>query len=256
MESAFSTNAIKAYLKVNWMKVSLLLLLCFVFLKKDLSFEFNLNSPLKVEEPVNEEMVVPESKEKEKRATVITEKIERTDKVVKGNTGSIFDKFEMSFFGKSKGKVPAIAEHGEIDELTMHAYVKRFGHVAVSEKKKFGIPASIILANGLFHSFAGQRDMVLLGNNHFAIPCGRNWDGDRKKYQGSCYRHYDNAWASFRDHSKHITSGVFQKLSQLEAEDFRGWAKGLEKAGYSEQKNLARNLISLIEEYKLYEYDY
>ncbi|MEM8909004.1 MAG: glucosaminidase domain-containing protein [Bacteroidota bacterium] len=259
MESAFSTRSIKAYLQANWMKVVLLVLLCFVFLKKDLSFEFNLNSPLKVEEPANEEMIVPQSSDEGKRPKVITEKIEKKGaqkQTTKRKNASILDRFELPFLGRAKDKTPTYAEHGEIDERTIQAYLSRFGHVAISEQKKYGIPASIILANALFHSFAGQRDMVLSGNNHFAIPCGRAWDGDRGKYQGSCYRHYENAWSSFRDHSVYLNQGKFRSLAQLGATDYQAWAKGLEKAKYSEQRNLANHLIRLIEDYQLYAYDH
>ena len=258
MDRAFSKNALLTYLKVNWMKVALLALLCFVFLKKDLSFEFNLNSPLKVEEPVNEEMVVPESNDKGKRPTVITEKFEnkggKKQKSPKSTAG-LLERFELPFFGKAKDKTPVRSEHGEINELTIDAYIKRFGHVAISERKKYGIPASIILANALFHSFAGQAEMVISGNNHFSIPCGRSWDGDRGKYQGTCYRHYENAWMSFRDHSLYVTQGSFQKLTRLSSTDYKAWAKGLEKAGYSDRLNLAENLLSLIDKYELYHFD-
>jgi len=259
MDRAFSKNALATYLKVNWMKVVLLALLCFVFLKKDLSFEFNLNSPLKVEEPVNDEMVVPESSGEENRPTVITEKLEKNgepEKVIKGSTASILDRISLPFFGKTKNKTITQSEHGEIDELTIEAYINRFAHVATSERKKYGIPASIILANALFHSFAGQAEMVLNGNNHFAIPCGRSWDGDRGKYQGTCYRHYDNAWLSFRDHSLYITKRKsFKHLSKYGSKDFKSWAKGLDKGGYSDRRDLEEQLLLLVEKYDLSRYD-
>ncbi|MEM9821964.1 MAG: glucosaminidase domain-containing protein [Bacteroidota bacterium] len=260
MDHTFSTNVL-TYLKANWMKVAMLALLCFVFLKKDLSFEFNLNSPLKVEEPIQDETVIPESKEEGKRSTVITEKIEKIEKkgkdqVVKGSTAGILERLSWPFFGKAKDRTVRPSEHGEIDELTIEGYIKRFAHVAISERKKFGIPASIILANALFHSFAGQGEMVLNGNNHFAIPCGQGWNGGRGKYQGACYRHYENAWLSFRDHSLYITEGkAFKHLNQYGRKDYRSWARGLSRAGYSDRRDLEENLLSLIDKYNLSDFD-
>ena len=258
MEKVFLTNNVKAYFKLNWIKIALFGLICFVCLKKDLSFQFYLNSPLKVEDPVNQENDYLEPAAMKKKHKAITKKEEPTtkkQKVAKGSVG-LLDKFEIPFFGNSKKKESANAEHGEIDEQTMRSYIQRFAHVAMSERKKYGIPASIILSNALFHSFAGQRDLVLNGNNHFAIPC-KNWEGDRATYQGNCYRHYENAWSSFRDHSLYLSSGKYKKLKdQASAKDYKRWAHGLEKAGFSDRRNLARNLISLIEEYDLEQYDY
>ena len=65
---------------------------------------------------------------------------------------------------------------------------------------KYGVPASITLAQGLLESGAGRGRLVLLGNNHFGIKChgwlGRtiSHDDDAK---GECFRAYDSALESF-----------------------------------------------------------
>ena len=60
---------------------------------------------------------------------------------------------------------------------------------------------------------------------------------------------------SFRDHSLFITTGHLSDLRRLEADDYKAWARELEKKGFYEEENMARQVIELIEEYGLYELD-
>jgi LysM repeat protein len=42
---------------------------------------------------------------------------------------------------------------------------------------------------------------------------------------------------------------------KLKPNDYKGWAKGLRAAGYATDRKYPQKLISLIERYRLYEYD-
>ena len=44
-------------------------------------------------------------------------------------------------------------------------------------------------------------------------------------------------------------------MFKLEKDDYKGWAKGLKKAGYATDRKYPKKLISLIERYELYKYD-
>jgi LysM repeat protein len=44
-------------------------------------------------------------------------------------------------------------------------------------------------------------------------------------------------------------------LFLLDKDDYKGWARGLKKAGYATDPKYADKLIGLIERYSLYEYD-
>jgi len=107
----------------------------------------------------------------------------------------------------------------------------------------------------MLQSFAGQRDMSLSGNNHFALPCVSGWKGESATYNDACYRHYENAWTSFRDHSLYVSTGPNKKLLALGSKDYKAWAKGLEKSKSFDIDNLAATLISIINEYDLTKYD-
>jgi LysM repeat protein len=78
-------------------------------------------------------------------------------------------------------------------------------------------------------------------------------DDDAK---GECFRVYDSAEESFRDHSDFLRyRDRYKFLFDLKPTDYKGWAYGLKKAGYATAPNYAQSLIKYIEKYKLYEYD-
>jgi flagellum-specific peptidoglycan hydrolase FlgJ len=140
-----------------------------------------------------------------------------------------------------------------LDKATKAAYLKRFAKVAIAEKEKYGIPASLILANALHQSFAGTRSAALQANNHFGLPCSENWAGTTATLDGACVRKYENAWSSFRDHSLLLSSGKFGQLKQFGNKDYKAWAKGLQKLGYPSVNSdyLAADLVAIIETWGL-----
>lgn len=141
-------------------------------------------------------------------------------------------------------------------------YIERFAHVAIAEQKKYGIPTSIKLAQGLLESGFGKSKMALTINNHFGIKC----NSGQKRQPGKCYTFHDDtkydkflkfesAWASYRYHSLVLQDQRYKSLYALEITDYENWAIGLQKAGYASDKNYAKKLIRIIELYELYEYD-
>ncbi|OAV43119.1 glucosaminidase domain-containing protein [Lewinella sp. 4G2] len=141
------------------------------------------------------------------------------------------------------------------DEGTVAAYIRRFSHVAQSEQKRFGIPASITLANGLLHTLAGTRGSAQQLNNYFAIPCPGVWDGPCRNLENQNLRQYETAWLSFRNHSLYVTTGRFAPLQQFGPRDYQKWAAGLEELGYNGTPDLRKQLVTTIEQYELYRFD-
>ncbi len=140
------------------------------------------------------------------------------------------------------------------------AYIEKYAPLAVSEMKRTGVPASITLAQGLLESDAGLSALASKGNNHFGIKCHNDWRGKNMKVDdnapGECFRVYPSAEASFRDHSDFLRSrDRYKSLFELKPTDYKGWARGLRKAGYATDPGYADKLITLIEDYRLYEYD-
>jgi len=138
-------------------------------------------------------------------------------------------------------------------------YIDQYKDLAIAQMQKYGIPASITLAQGVFESAAGQSRLARLGNNHFGIKC-HGWRGEAIYHDddrtGECFRAYPTPYDSFEDHSKFLKNGKrYQRLFTLKRTDYKGWARGLKAAGYATNPAYADRLIDLIQLYKLYRYD-
>lgn len=143
--------------------------------------------------------------------------------------------------------------------LSGNAYIDRYKSIAIDEMNKYGIPASIKLAQALLESGNGNSFLAQQANNHFGIKCGGNWNGKSVTRPddniNDCFRVYNNAEQSFRDHSTFLLRKRYEKLFSLKKNDYRGWARGLKDAGYATNPRYPELLIELIERYALYQYD-
>lgn len=138
-------------------------------------------------------------------------------------------------------------------------YIARFAPIAQQEMVLYKIPASITLAQGILESGSGESRLSVEANNHFGIKC-HNWDGARIFHDDDrrqeCFRKYKDAKYSYRDHSLFLTGRRrYAGLFELEITDYKGWAKGLRKAGYATDRKYPDKLISIIERYLLYRFD-
>lgn len=139
-------------------------------------------------------------------------------------------------------------------------YIEKYKNLAVSQMKKYGVPASITLAQGLLESDAGRSMLAVEGNNHFGIKCHSDWTGKKMYHdddrRDDCFRVYRNAEGSFEDHSLFLTThSRYAFLFDLKPTDYKGWARGLKKAGYATNPAYAEKLIEIIERYDLDKYD-
>jgi len=124
-------------------------------------------------------------------------------------------------------------------------------------QEKYGIPASIKMAQGLLESDGGNSRLAREANNHFGIKCRNDWNGETIAHTDDapdeCFRKYESAEASFLDHSEFLdNSPRYQSLFDLEPDDYVGWAHGLRRAGYATNPVYAETLIKLIEDYELF----
>lgn len=144
--------------------------------------------------------------------------------------------------------------------LTKEDYIAKYKDVAIYQMKSQGVPASIILAQGLLESDNGNSRLAVKANNHFGIKCHKTWNGptlyedDDKKNE--CFRKYGNPEKSYKDHSDFLRGARrYSLLFDLKSTDYKGWAYGLKKAGYATNPHYAEMLIKIIEENELYAYD-
>ncbi len=142
---------------------------------------------------------------------------------------------------------------------TTLSYIEAFKGIAITEMNKFGIPASITLAQGILESGSGSSELAKYANNHFGIKCTSDWKGkayykdDDKK--DDCFRVYQDPNESYKDHSQFLKRKRYAALFELDKNDYKNWAVGLKNAGYATNPKYAELLINLIEKYQLYQYD-
>ena len=109
-------------------------------------------------------------------------------------------------------------------------YIEKYKGIAIDQMKKYKIPASITLAQGLLESGAGQSKLTKGSNNHFGIKCHSDWKGESVRHNddlnNECFRKYKSHHESFEDHSKFLLRPRYKALFDLKITDYRGWAMG------------------------------
>ena len=139
-------------------------------------------------------------------------------------------------------------------------YVLQYKDIAMVNMQKYGIPASIILAQGILESGAGRGDLAIEANNHFGIKCHSDWLGESVRHDDDssqeCFRKYPKASESYKDHALFLVGKKrYATLFTYEKDDYKAWSKGLRAAGYATDPNYPDKLISYIERYNLHQYD-
>ncbi|MBI3882802.1 MAG: LysM peptidoglycan-binding domain-containing protein [Sphingobacteriales bacterium] len=144
-------------------------------------------------------------------------------------------------------------------KISPEQYIKLYKDIAIEEMKRMGIPAAITLAQGLLETESGNSELVKNSNNHFGIKCKATWTGETYNHDddapGECFRVYKVAEDSYRDHSNFLRAGKhYAFLFTLDPLDYKGWARGLRKAGYATNPKYPDILIKHIEQYNLQQY--
>jgi flagellum-specific peptidoglycan hydrolase FlgJ len=142
----------------------------------------------------------------------------------------------------------------------INGYIFHYKDIAMSNMRNFGIPASIILAQGILESGAGQGKLAATANNHFGIKCYTDWTGETTLHDDDasqeCFRKYNNPEESYQDHAAIVSKrSRYASLFKLPKGDYKAWAKGLKDAGYATDPKYPDKLISYIERYHLDQYD-
>ena len=138
--------------------------------------------------------------------------------------------------------------------------IERYSPMAVDQMYRYGIPASITLAQGLLESNAGQSTLARKGNNHFGIKCGGRWNGRYMLRNDDApnerFRVYGSVKESYEDHSQFLRKGPrYAFLFDYDRTDYKSWARGLKKAGYATNPRYAQMIIDVIERNDLARFD-
>ena len=128
----------------------------------------------------------------------------------------------------------------------------------MEQMRRYGIPASVTLAQGLIESADGRSTLANTANNHFGVKGTYHGnyvlaDDDRPNEK---FKKYDNVGQSYEDHSKVLMAQRYRKhTAGLSADDYRGWATAIQRGGYASDKRYVNTLVSVIEGAGLQKYD-
>lgn len=143
------------------------------------------------------------------------------------------------------------------------AYADQYAEAAMEQMKRYGIPASVTLAQGILESSNGESELSRLGNNHFGIKATASWLKNGGEYlvytddkPNEKFCKYSSVADSYEHHSKFLANNKrYAKCFQLSPDDYKGWTKGIAKAGYASGMGYAAHLQDIIERNGLQKYD-
>ena len=143
------------------------------------------------------------------------------------------------------------------------SYADQYAEAAMEQMKRYGIPASVTLAQGMLESSNGESELSRLGNNHFGIKATASWLKNGGEYlvytddkPNEKFCKYSSVADSYEHHSKFLANNQrYAKCFQLSPDDYKGWTKGIAKAGYASGMGYAAHLQDIIERNGLQKYD-
>ena len=143
------------------------------------------------------------------------------------------------------------------------SYADKYAEAAMEQMKRYGIPASVTLAQGMLESSNGESELSRLGNNHFGIKATSSWLKNGGEYlvytddkPNEKFCKYSSVADSYEHHSKFLANNQrYAKCFQLSPDDYKGWTKGIAKAGYASGMGYATDLQDIIELNGLQKYD-
>ncbi|MEO4806054.1 glucosaminidase domain-containing protein [Bacteroides thetaiotaomicron] len=142
-------------------------------------------------------------------------------------------------------------------------YAEQYADYAMEQMRRYGIPASVTLAQGILESSNGQSELARKENNHFGIKATPEWIAEGGRYglysddkPNEKFCSYDNAGDSYEHHSRFLKENSrYARCFTLSPDDYKGWTQEIERAGYATGGGYAESLQKIIERNGLQEYD-
>ena len=142
-------------------------------------------------------------------------------------------------------------------------YAAQYAEAAKEQMRRYGIPASVILAQGILESSNGQSELSRTCNNHFGIKASASWLKNGGEYAlftddkpNEKFCKYATVADSYEHHSQILkNSSRYRQCFTLSPDDYKGWTRGIERGGYATGGGYANNLQRIIEANGLQKYD-
>ena len=142
-------------------------------------------------------------------------------------------------------------------------YAEQYAEYAMEQMRRYGIPASVTLAQGILESSNGQSRLAQRENNHFGIKATPAWIAEGGRYgvytddkPNEKFCSYDSVGDSYEHHSRFLKENSrYDRCFTLSPDDYKGWTQGIAQAGYATGGKYAENLQRIIEQNGLQQYD-
>ena len=142
-------------------------------------------------------------------------------------------------------------------------YAEKYAGYAMEQMRRYGIPASVTLAQGILESSNGQSRLAQNENNHFGIKATPSWIAEGGRYAlysddrpDEKFCSYDSVGDSYEHHSRFLKENSrYAACFNLSPDDYKGWTEGIAQAGYATGSDYAGKLQKIIEQNRLQEYD-
>ena len=196
----------------------------------------------------------------------------QSEKVLEEEQTSLADSSKIAVLTNSSVTTSSYQEADDLSEIDQNQrhFLSAIKQGAMDGAKE-GVLPSITAAQAILESGWGSSELAKAPNNNlFGIKDSEDWNGESvtvltQEYVNGGYitvnaafRKYASWNDSVVDHAKFFTSTEWRKNNYrkvVNETDYRIAAQELKNAGYATDPGYAGKLISLIEAYKLYEWD-
>ena len=147
-------------------------------------------------------------------------------------------------------------------EINQDEFFNKYASAAMEQQQRYGIPASVTLAQMAYESFYGQSALATAGNNYFGIKCSREWLAAGKPYSlhnddkpNEKFCNYASVDESIEHHSRLLMGDRYKRCHRYDSTDYHNWLVAIKACGYATAPDYVKKLEGMIKRYKLYLFD-
>ena len=141
-------------------------------------------------------------------------------------------------------------------------FFEKYAAAAIEEQKRYGIPASVTLAQMAVESGYGESNLARQDNNYFGIKASDKWIKAGKPWSYHHDDHYNDKFCTFASpldsleyHSKVLMADRYKACRQYASDDHTHWIEGIKKGGYATDPRYVATIEGVIKKYGLDKYD-
>jgi flagellum-specific peptidoglycan hydrolase FlgJ len=159
---------------------------------------------------------------------------------------------------------PAALTGPAYDTQTEQAFINAVAPGAIAAQRRYGVPASVTIAQAIDESGWGRSVLATQDNNLFGIkgtgPAGSQQLATSEYQNGqlvpttSPFRIYHSVAESINDHGKLLATSAYYRAAMASRTDPNAFAQALTGV-YATDPQYGTKLISLMQQYNLYRYD-